>query len=162
MSGNGFRSFLKIVGRQPMVRSGDEGFEKTPSAPRNQSKGAGVSGRQLACSMGSGRQADPPRQGRSSSPKDDEWKRGEASLVSSQGHCDDDGHHQQNSTTHAPVDRGQLGIGCKPGLGCRHPFEQIPVGEKQTPESPQNRVGHQPCLVGEEGERQADLRSAEC
>ena len=119
--------------------------------------------RQLACSRetAAGELIQRATAG-SGSPENDERKRGNPSLVSStepQRRSTASG--QQNTAGHAPIDRGQFGIRRKLGLRRGHPFEQIPVRDKQATEGPQNRVGHQPRLVCQECERQADLRCAE-
>ena len=56
---------------------------------------------------------------------------------------------------------GSLDFVGKLRLCCRHPFEQVPMRDKQSAEGPQNRVSHQPRLVCQKCKRQADLGCAE-
>ena len=74
-------------------------------------------------------------------------------TISIGGYCD--------TADHALIDGSQVGRLRKPRLCRSHPFEQIPVRHKEAAKSPQNRIGHQPCLVGQKCEHQGNLACTE-
>ena len=145
-----------------MVLRPDERLEEQPGTPGGETQCFDVVVGELRCHRLQRRQADPSTDHRRERPAHHE--RGSQPSVlrpkRDDQRCGRDGEH--DATGHAPVEarQGEVAIGL--GLRRGHPLEEVPSGHVHPNEGSQDRVGHQPRLVSQEGDPEQHVGEGEC
>ena len=153
--------FLKIIRRQPVIRIGQEFFEEAPGAPGNGPQRAHMVHRDGFNILRHGRQADPARHCRRGQPQQRERYRRLDRLGPHESNRGERSQRQHHSAGHALVDPGKFEVHGVPRLRGRHPLQHVFVRHQHPHQRAQNRIAHQPRLIGHERERQPNLRNAQ-
>ncbi len=148
------RFLLKVVGRKVIVFGRHEGLEETKRAARREPEDALLSLRERLRLCRRRRQARLPGDPGRDDPEDEEGEQeGRPVSGEEQRGCPGEG-GQAHATRHAPIETGELEIEAALRLRRRDPLEQSPSRHDQPEERAQDRVAHQPGLVGEHGDRE--------
>ena len=150
---DGFRVFLKIIGRKCVIRGTDKRLEEAPRPACNQSKSPPIGRRQGLYPGKPRRQADPSRDGGSGGPEKEERNRSSPRLLlsKSQSHTSRGG--EDNTACHALIHTEDFMSEGILGLCCGHPLQQMFPRDHKAAEGAQNCVRYQPCLVRQKRHR---------
>ena len=108
-----------------------------------------------------GRKADPARDGGRRGPGSRNGMAAQRTWWPPVNNARPARRRQQDAADHAPVHPDRFRSTRVLGLRGGDPLEHISAGDEQSHQRADDRVRHQPGLVGEERRRQADLRKAE-
>ena len=148
---------LEVVGGQPVVVGPDERLEEPPRQASGAAQRVLVRRREpIRDRLGRG-EADPPGDDRRQQPQGDE-RQGDPARAGIGG---DDEHgagcREHNAACHLavePIETQAVGRLCLRG---GHPLEELPSGPIQPRDGADDRIAHQPRLVRQEREPEADV-----
>ena len=120
---DGFRLFLKIIGRKRVIRGTNKRLEEAPRPACNQSKSPPIGRRQRRSPGKPRRQADPACDGRSGGPEKEERGRSSPRLVPSKSQSHTSRGGEDNTACHARIHPGQFPRECMLGLCGGHPLQ---------------------------------------
>ena len=153
-----FGVFLKIIGRQHVVRCRHESLEIPPSSPRNQTQRIAVRLRDFHTAGYQRRNAGPQCNGGRGQPGEDKRRGHRPSATSEEPYDARSADRDSGGTGHLPHKARQSKPRTQIGAGRGHPFEQIAVAHKQPEQCPPDGIHHRACLEGKECDDKSDLR----
>ena len=153
--------FLKVVGREVVVRGHDEGIEEAPGAACDQPQRPRI-GNRAWCWVRQGRgTAGPLRDDRRQHPQDHE-RSGDG-----QGRRLDEGDDasgrcgERHAAGHAPVESADIEGKAEPRLSGGDPLQHVPPRDEEAHEGPHDGVAHQPRLMCEKRDDERGLQQGE-